>query len=68
MQSLMHGMGVAILALVGTSFILALVLLVLYEVRWIVKLAGQVGQRSAEHTVPSFNGWPREVEGHRVRW
>jgi hypothetical protein len=62
MQSLVHGMGMAILGLIGTAFILALVLLVLYEVRLIVRMTGQVSQQMLENTAPSLNGRPREVE------
>jgi transposase-like protein len=67
MQNLVHGMGLAILGLIGTAFILALVLLVLYEVRLIVRVAHQTTRQAVENAGPSLNGRLREARHQHTR-
>jgi hypothetical protein len=42
MHALMRWMGMTMLILIGVAFILALVMLVLWQVRWIVSITRQI--------------------------
>lgn len=44
MNAILSVLGAAMLVLVSIAAILAIVILVLYEARWIIRISGQLGQ------------------------